>query len=176
MIPLIPRPPPAAPAAGGRGISSRVCVYSVGCVGSPAGGAMEGWSWRLFGAGMSFRSQRSSVEICGVVPAPSLPGISGSVGGASPFPDLAWRRIWVDDFGADGDEASVAAGGGRWRLFGVRVSTTSRPSGGFFRSKASGKMRRRRVIDASSSVPATSTQLDLCVISLFLLSFSAYLL
>jgi hypothetical protein len=81
----------------------------------------------------------------------------------------------VDDLDADGGDARGAADGVGWRLCGVRGSTTSRPLGGFFRSKVSRKLRRRRVIGTSSS-PATSMQKDLVVFSIFAEVFSAYLL
>jgi hypothetical protein len=44
-----------------------------------------------------------------------------------------------------------------WRLSGVRGPMTSRPLGDIFRSKAKGKMQRRRAINTFYSSPATSS-------------------
>ena len=108
-------------------------------------------------------------------PLPHARGPLGSPCAGLPPPDLLAADP-VDDFDADGGDASDAADGAGWRLFGVRGSTTSRPLGGFFRSKASGKMQRRRVIGTSCSSPATSMQKDLFVFSIFVVFLSVYLL
>ena len=105
----------------------------------------------------------------------SLLRISGSAGSFFPLPDLAWRRIWVDLFDAEDGDSSGGAVGAGWRPSGVRGSKISRPLGDDFRSKVSRKLQRRRIIDTASS-PATSTQKDLGVFSIFLLILSAYLM
>ena len=119
--------PSAGRSGGGRaGDPCVACVHSVGRVGSSAGGAMEGWFRRCFGAGGFLLSRRSSVEVRGAAPAPSLSGISGSTGSASPFPDLAWRPIWVDDFEAGADA------GRRWRRSGSWMEAPSSSRTGDF--------------------------------------------
>ena len=107
-------------------------------------------------------------------PLPRARGPLGLPCAGLPPPDLlAVDLVGVLDAGEDG--ASGVADGAGWRPLGVRVSKTSRPLGGCFRSKVSRKLWRRRVYDAVSS-PATSMQEDLCVISIFCLVVSAYLL
>ena len=171
-----PSPPPAAPAAGGWGNPGSRCVDSVGLSRVCSGGVLEAEASVVGVLGSSSSSPVSALS--GASPSsrrlPRARGPLGSPCAVLPPLDLAAADP-VDDLDAGGGDASVAAVGVGWRLFGVRGSTTSRPLGGFFRSKVSGRIWRRRVIGTSSS-PAASMQKDLFVISIFMVVFSAYLL
>ena len=173
--PLDSSPPSAAPAAGGRGIAGSRCVHSVGSSRDPAGGVLVVETSSVLrlrmalvpsgsGASRSSKAERR--------PLPRARGPLGSPCAGIPPSDLLAVDL-VDSFDAGDDGASGGVDGASWRPLGVRVSKTSRPLGGSFRSKVSRKLRRRRIIDTVSS-PATSMQEDLCVISISCLIFSAY--
>ena len=168
-------PPAAAPAAGGWGIAGSRRVHSVGSSWASAGGVLEAESSSAvclraaFVPSGSGAPRRSKAERRPLLRARGPPG---SPCAEIPPPDLLAVDL-VDFMVAGADGASGDDDGAGWRPLEVRVSKTSRPPGGCFRSKVFRKLRRRRVFDAASS-PATSMQKDRCVMFIFCLIFSAY--
>jgi hypothetical protein len=149
--PAVSSPPPGTSVAGGWGNAGSRCVNSVGLARSSAGGVGRAVALPVVcfaGGDLPLRRRRSGGApkwICCLRRARS----SGQLPWAtSPRRRSRTTASAFQDPDSELKQACDVAGGVGWRLFGVRVPTTSRPPGDICRSKDYVAMRRRCTVGA----------------------------
>jgi hypothetical protein len=165
----IPHPPAAAPAAGGWGIDGSRRVYSVGCSGVAAGGAVEAAAWSdcfwwaaLLSSALAAPVERRS--------GPAVPCATAARRSCGPWCPCAGGRVMaasavvVLEGVVAGDRDGVVACRAGWRCSGTeerrlpgRKGSPPSPS---FRRKSGGFRRRSGLLDGDEA----KAQKDLFVI------------